>query len=188
VRKGGAGSVIDVRSGVEYDSEHVPGCVHVPLGELAARADEVRAAPAPRLLLCRSGPRATSARAILAGLGLGGLSVVEGGLEAYRAAGGATVAGPRRMSLERQVRIVAGALVVLGTALGVWVHPAALAIPAFVGAGQVFAGLTDRCGMGRLLASMPWNRASGASESVVPPSCAASCDAGPVEVESPVAR
>ena len=181
-RRGGAGSVIDVRSGVEYDSEHVPESVHVPLGELAKRVDEVMAAPAPRLLLCRNGSRAASARSVLADLGLGGLSVVEGGLEAYRAAGGATVAGPRRMSLERQVRVAAGLVVVLGAVLGAWVHPAWIALCAAVGAGQVVAGLTDRCGLGRLLAGMPWNATHAASERSAPASCAAaSCAAGPLE-------
>jgi hypothetical protein len=63
------------------------------------------------------------------------------------------------MSLERQVRIAAGSLVVLGTVLGAFVHPAFLGLPAFVGAGLIFAGVTDTCGMGMLLARMPWNRA-----------------------------
>ena len=62
------------------------------------------------------------------------------------------------ISLERQVRIAAGSLVVLGTALGAFVHPGFLALAAFVGAGLVFAGITDTCGMGLLLARMPWNR------------------------------
>lgn len=62
------------------------------------------------------------------------------------------------MSLERQVRIAAGSLVFIGVALGWFVHRGFFAVPAFVGAGLVFAGLTDFCGMGLLLAKMPWNR------------------------------
>ena len=62
------------------------------------------------------------------------------------------------MSLERQVRIAAGTLVVLGTVLGLTVHPGFIGLSAFVGAGLIFAGVTDTCGMGLLLARMPWNR------------------------------
>ena len=69
------------------------------------------------------------------------------------------VRGRKAISLERQVRIAAGSLVVLGTALGAFVHPGFLALSAFVGAGLVFAGVTDTCGMGMMLARMPWNRA-----------------------------
>lgn len=67
------------------------------------------------------------------------------------------------ISLERQVRIAAGALVLIGLALAWAIHPYFLALAAFVGAGQVFAGLTDFCGMAILLSKMPWNRRSGAN-------------------------
>jgi glyoxylase-like metal-dependent hydrolase (beta-lactamase superfamily II)/rhodanese-related sulfurtransferase len=178
VAGGAAGSVVDVRSGVEFDAEHVPGSVHVPLADVVARADEVRAAPAPRLLLCRTGARAAVAQERLAAAGLGALSVVEGGIEAYRAAGGLVEAGPRRVSLERQVRIAAGVLVVAGAALAAFVDPLFLVVPAFVGAGQVFAGVTDRCGMGLLLARMPWNRRRGGPSAPPPPACSAAPTGG----------
>ena len=76
-------------------------------------------------------------------------------------AGLPVVRGKKAISLERQVRIAAGSLVVLGTALGAFVHPGFLGLSAFVGAGLVFAGITDTCGMGMLLARMPWNRVDG---------------------------
>ncbi len=63
------------------------------------------------------------------------------------------------LSLERQVRIGAGSLVLLGIVLGTILHPGVYALAAFVGAGLVFAGITDWCGMGLLLAKMPWNKA-----------------------------
>ena len=69
--------------------------------------------------------------------------------------------GSRVISLERQVRIAAGSLVLLGVALGLLVHPAFIGLAAFVGAGLVFAGVTDWCGMGLLLARMPWNQTAG---------------------------
>ena len=62
------------------------------------------------------------------------------------------------ISLERQVRISAGALVVAGVALGWFVHPSFYGLSAFVGAGLIFAGITDICGMCLLLAKLPWNK------------------------------
>jgi hypothetical protein len=81
------------------------------------------------------------------------------------------------MSLERQVRIGAGSLVLLALALAWWVHPAFLLLAAFVGAGQVLAGLTDWCGMGLLLAKAPWNRSASESGAAAGGTCAASAPA-----------
>jgi hypothetical protein len=71
--------------------------------------------------------------------------------------------GKKTVSLERQVRIAAGLLVVLGVVLGWLVHPAFVGLSAFVGAGLTFAGITDTCAMGMLIAKMPWNRAGDAA-------------------------
>lgn len=94
IESGAAVSVIDVRTDAELDAEMIPGSRHVRLDTVLQRADEIRAAPAPRLLLCAHGVRAARAEAALASLGIEGLAVIEGGIEAYRAAGGKTA--PRR--------------------------------------------------------------------------------------------
>jgi glyoxylase-like metal-dependent hydrolase (beta-lactamase superfamily II) len=174
VSAGGATTVIDVRTGVEYDGEHVPGSRLVPLDQLEQRLDEVRATPAPRLLLCRTGSRAEMAQRTLAEHHVAGLTVIEGGLEAFVRAGGETEKGRAVMSIERQVRVGAGALVLLGVTLGFWLHPALYLLSAFVGAGLVFAGITDWCGMGLLLARAPWNRTASEAPGGVPSACAAS--------------
>lgn len=150
--------LLDVRSGVEFEAEHVPGSTHVPLDQLERRLEEVRAKAGALLLLCRTGARAERARKVLAERGLPGACVVAGGLEAWRAAGGETVRGAPGMSLERQVRIGAGSLGLAGVVLGFAVHPGFFLLSGFVSAGLIFAGLTDWCGMGLLLARMPWNR------------------------------
>lgn len=191
VEAGGAYSVIDVRTGAEYAGEHIPGAHLVPVDQIEARLDEVRAVPAPRLLLCRSGGRAGMAKQALEKHHIAGLSVVEGGITAYAAAGGKTVKGKSVISLERQVRIGAGSLVLLGVLAGAFLHPAFLILSGFVGAGLIFAGVTDWCGMGLLLAKMPWNQVSAAGDAAahggtcaasLPGSCAAnppgSCAAG----------
>ena len=134
----------------------------------------MRATAAPRLLLCRTGSRAATAKKTLAALHVSGLTVVDGGIEAFRNAGGETEKGRDRMSLKRQVRILAGALSLLGVGLGAFVHPGFLALAAFISAGLAFAGVTDWCGMGLLLAKAPWNQSSSENAAAAPAACAAS--------------
>jgi glyoxylase-like metal-dependent hydrolase (beta-lactamase superfamily II) len=93
VRQGGAATVIDVRTLEEVQAAHIPGSIHAPLDQIHAHADEVRATPAPRLLLCRAGPRAQTARRMLAALGIDGMSVIDGGILEYAKAGGETAGG-----------------------------------------------------------------------------------------------
>lgn len=182
VAAGGAGSVIDVRTAAEYEGEHISGSRLIPVDQIESRVNEVRAVPAPRLLLCRSGGRAAMAKKTLEKHHVAGLSVITGGIGAYVKAGGVTVKGRSRISLERQVRIAAGSLSLLGVLLGFFVHPGFLILSGFVGAGLIFAGVTDWCGMGMLLAKMPWNRvraaegmpaAGGTCAASLPGSCAA---------------
>jgi len=154
----GGGLVLDVRTAGEYEEVHIPGSVLVPLQELDV--EEVRrlgGAEGEIYVVCRSGNRAKQACSKLASGGIGGLRVVEGGIEAWEAAGGEVNRGRAAMSLERQVRIAAGLLVVVGVVLGLVVSPFWFGLSGFVGAGLVFAGVTDTCGMGMMLARMPWN-------------------------------
>lgn len=178
VAAGGASSIIDVRTGAEFESEHIPGSHPIPLDQIEARVDQVRAAAAPRLLLCRSGNRASVAKKSLEKLHVAGLSVITGGLVAYIEAGGVTVKSKVRISLERQVRIAAGSLTLLGVLMGFFIHPAFLILAGFVSAGLIFAGITDWCGMGILLSRLPWNRHTAAeSASSAGATCAASLPA-----------
>lgn len=122
----------------------------------------------PLYTICRSGSRGRQAAERFHAAGFTRVVNVEGGTLAWERAGLPVVRGRAAVALERQVRIAAGALVVLGTALGAFVHPAFLGLAAFVGAGLVFAGVTDTCGLGMLLARMPWNRAGGEIASCSP--------------------
>lgn len=158
VRARGGCIVIDVRTPVEVSSEHIAGALHIPLAELPSRCHELKDIPGPGLLLCRTGKRAEKAREVLVQAGIEDLIVVEGGLEAYTGCGGETVMDHTGISLQRQVGIAAGLLVVLGAVLGFLVHPALHGFSALVGAGMIFAGITENCGMGFLLARMPWNQ------------------------------
>ena len=151
-------ALVDVRTPVEFAEVHVPQARNVPLDQLQSGAVPV-AKSQPVYLLCRSGQRATKAAEQLAKQGFADPIVVEGGTLAWIAANlPVTRSAVKMISLERQVRIAAGSLVLIGVLLGWFVHRGFYGLAAFVGAGLVFAGITDFCGMGLLLAKLPWNR------------------------------
>ena len=62
------------------------------------------------------------------------------------------------LSLQHQVHIVAGSLVLLGTVLGVIASPWLLVLSGGVGLGLLYAGLSGTCGMATLLAHLPYNQ------------------------------
>ncbi|MCA9269892.1 MAG: rhodanese-like domain-containing protein, partial [Planctomycetales bacterium] len=109
-------------------------------------------------VICRSGARGEKACQKFHSMGFTEVVNVAGGTLACEQAGLPLARGKKAISLERQVRIAAGSLVLLGAVLGWLAHPAFIGLSAFVGAGLVFAGVTDTCGMGMLLARMPWNQ------------------------------
>jgi len=149
---------LDVRTPAEFEEAHIEGSVLHPLGDLNVETVERLAAGKDScVLICRSGNRASQAAEKLASIGLPSLCILEGGIQAWESAGLPLERGAKTMSLERQVRIAAGTLVFVGAALGYFVNPAWIALSGFVGAGLVFAGITDTCGMGLLIARMPWN-------------------------------
>lgn len=153
---------LDVRSPAEFEALHIPNSRLLPLDQLDADSVRHLAGDRPIHLVCRTGNRATQAASKLADAGLSNLIVVEGGVEAWNQAGRPVNRSQSGgMSLERQVRVAAGALVLIGVLTGFLVHPGLFGLAAFVGAGLVFAGLTDWCGMGLLLAKAPWNRRAG---------------------------
>ncbi len=153
--------LVDVRTAGEYRELHAEPARLLPLDGLDPKT--VMQARVGRqgealYLICRSGARGRQACERFLAAGYPNVVNVEGGTLEWERTGLPVVRGKKAVSLERQVRIAAGTIVVLGTALGAYVHPAFLAMSAFVGAGLVFAGITDQCGMGMLLARMPWNR------------------------------
>lgn len=150
--------LLDVRTPAEFEEAHIAGSVLHPLGDLdAAEVNRLAQGKKNCVVICRSGNRARQAAEKLTPQDLPQLSILEGGIQAWEKAGLPLNRGAKTMSLERQVRIAAGALVFIGAILGYFVHPAWIALSGFVGAGLVFAGITDTCGMGMLIARMPWN-------------------------------
>jgi glyoxylase-like metal-dependent hydrolase (beta-lactamase superfamily II)/rhodanese-related sulfurtransferase len=146
--------VVDVRLPSEYRAVHLEPSLSLPLDELTRRRGEL---PRDRdiVLVCRTGARARVAAAELSDVRT---RVLDGGIAAWQDAGHPVIEGKAHMSLERQVRIAAGALACTGGVLAVTVSRWFGLLPAFVGAGLVYAGITDRCGMAMLLGKLPYNR------------------------------
>jgi rhodanese-related sulfurtransferase len=153
--------LIDVRTPVEFRELHAAVARNVPLDRLdPAAIIQARdgSKDEPLYLICRSGSRGRQACEKFLAARFTNVVNVEGGTLACIEAGLPIIRGKKTISLERQVRIAAGSLVLLGVLLGWLVYPAFFGLSAFVGAGLIFAGITDSCGMGMILAEMPWNQ------------------------------
>jgi len=152
--------LLDVREFPEFAGGRIKGSRLVPLGELDRRSGELPSGEAV-VCICRSGKRSAQAADTLVASGLKNVAVLEGGLLAWEQAGFPLEKDAHApWALERQVRFAAGLLVLAGLGLSL-IWPVAVALSWFVGAGLVFAAMTDWCGMGLLLAKAPWNRRSG---------------------------
>jgi len=167
LQKGEKLHLLDVRTPAEHAEIHVPGVQLIPLDRFdAAQLDGVNgfAKDQSLFIFCRSGSRARQAAEKLEKSGYTLCSVVEGGTMAWAEAGLPVNRGTSKvMSLERQVRIAAGAIGLTGALLAQFVDPAFIWLSGFVGAGLMFAGITDTCAMGMLISKLPWNqRGSGA--------------------------
>jgi rhodanese-related sulfurtransferase len=151
--------LLDVRTPGEYEAEHIHGAYNVPLDTLGEHGAEIQAnVTGPVVLVCQSGQRARRAEDVLQRTGMANVHVLDGGMNGWLAAGLPVIRGAKRFSLERQVRLVAGALVATGAILALAVNPRFALVPAFIGSGLVFSGITGFCGMAMLLARLPYNR------------------------------
>jgi rhodanese-related sulfurtransferase len=150
--------VLDVRTPGEFRTVHIPGAYNVPLDTLREhRAELLTHLDEDVVLVCRSGARAAQAEQALAEAGLPNLRVLDGGMMAWEAAGAPVNRGVARWDLERQVRLIAGSIVLVTGVVGVFV-PGAHLIGTAIGAGLTFAALSDTCAMGMMLAKLPYNR------------------------------
>lgn len=149
--------ILDVRTGAEFESVHIPGSFNVPLDMLAEHVREVAHLDKPVILVCQSGGRAATAQEKLNAAGKTNLRVLEGGMGSWMVAGGEVVKGDEKWSLERQVRGVAGSIV-LGSILASLRFPKLRFLAGGVGFGLVFSAVTNTCAMGVLLSKLPYNR------------------------------
>lgn len=150
--------LIDVRTTPEFESAHIPGAYHVPLDTLREHRDELtRHLEQPVVLICQSGGRASQASEHLAESGLPNVRVLQGGMGSWLATGGEVNQGEQRWGIERQVRLVAGIMVLVGAVASLFVRPL-VAVAGFVGAGLAFSAVTNTCGMAAVLSRLPYNK------------------------------
>lgn len=175
----GRAVIVDVREPDEI--RRVAVSKYIPAPSSVVRAD---CFPPPiegvrMLVMCQGGSRASQVARTLVAAGRSDISVVEGGIKAWQAAGLPVVAGGGSIPVIRQVLIVAGSLVAVFTALGAFANPWFLAGAGFVGCGLAFAGLTGICPMAKILGAMPWNAPKASPMPAAPSSGASkSCSSG----------
>jgi rhodanese-related sulfurtransferase len=154
--------VVDVRTPAEFETVHIPGSYNVPLDVLRARkADVVERLDGDVVLVCRSGQRSTEAQRELNSAGIAAARVLRDGIQDWEKHGYAVDRGAQRWDLERQVRLVAGSIV-LSSVLASVALPRLKWVAAGIGAGLTYAALSDTCAMANVLAKLPYNRAAGA--------------------------
>ena len=149
--------MLDVRTSAEYETRHIPGSVLVPLAALSGRCSELGDLPGTVVLVCESGVRSEEACQKLAATGCGNAQVLDGGIMSWAEINGDLIYGEARWAMDRQVRLTAGSLVVLGVLLD-FVVPGLRFLALFVGAGLVFSAVTNTCTMALGLAKLPYNR------------------------------
>lgn len=153
--------VLDVRTGGEFETVHIPGSYNVPLDTLAEHAHELADVDHPVVLVCQSGGRATQAHGTLVDAGKASLHILDGGIAAWQEAGGDVVRGAtERWAMDRQVRLVAGSLVLSGIVASTLV-PKAKWLAGGVGAGLTYSALSNTCAMATMLGKLPYNQADG---------------------------
>jgi rhodanese-related sulfurtransferase len=154
-------TIVDVRTPGEYAGTHIDGSHNLPLDLVRQRADDVVAAlPGPIAVLCGSGPRSQEAARLLRTHGASDVRVLDGGIQAWVAAGGEVEQGQGTWAMERQVRLVAGSIVLTGVLSSV-VAPKAKWLAAAIGAGLTFSALTNTCAMAQVLGRLPYNQPAG---------------------------
>jgi rhodanese-related sulfurtransferase len=151
--------LVDVREPAEYASEHIPGAILLPLARVGKAALPPSQGKKLAVQCLKGGRGRTACEKLLAedpGLEIWNL---EGGIEAWRAAGFASVSSGRKiLPLDRQAQLAIGLGVLIGSVLAFFVNADFFLLTGLFGAGLTVAGLTGFCGLARVLAIMPWNQ------------------------------
>lgn len=156
--------LLDVRTPGEFENAHIAGAYNLPLDQLHEHASEVRHARGSVVVICQSGRRAQQAEQLLRTSGMANVHVLDGGMKEWIARGMAVRRIRARVSLERQVRMLAGAIVAVGSIAALTFSPLAAVVPLLIGSGLVFSGVTDTCGMAMVLSKLPYNRGAASCD------------------------
>lgn len=161
IARGESPVIVDVRTPREFEGVHIDGALNYPVESMDPRrvlADLGDRAAGPVYLMCKAGTRARAAHQKLVEAGCANVLLVDGSMDQWLAEGLPVVRGRAGMSVDCQVRIAIGSMVLGGLVLGWAVHPAFVAITAFAGCGLIMAGIRDSCPLAMVVARMPWNR------------------------------
>jgi len=154
--------LIDVSTVLEFSHGYIPESINYPLDRLREDIKQNNFSIADNKLLiltCQSGNRAQLAAKDLLQFAIE-VEILDGGNQAWIKNGFDIIRDNGVISLERQIRIAAGAIGLVGSLLSYFIDPDFILIPTLVGAGLVNSGVTNWCGLGQLLAKMPWNNIS----------------------------
>jgi rhodanese-related sulfurtransferase len=160
----GGVQVLDVRTPAEFETAHIEGSYNLPLDQLPAYCGALSGGNSPLVLVCSAGTRAAEADRALRAAGCQRTRVLEGGLTAWERAALPLVRGRERWAMERQVRGVAGSIVLAGAIGGLFVWRPLTAVAAAIGGGLVFSALTNTCTMARVLGRLPYNQGAAGSD------------------------
>jgi len=150
--------LLDVRSVLEFNETHIKDSINIPIDALSSRIRELSQTDRTYIVFCRSGNRSPMAADMLLQFGIRSVKVMEGGITRWQKERFGVMKGESAMSLERQVRLGAGGLVLLGIVMAWFVHAAFILVSIWVACGLIFAALTNNCLMGMLLMKLPYNK------------------------------
>ena len=150
--------LLDVRSVLEFSQVHINDSINIPIDILSAKINDLSQSKQRYIVFCRTGNRSPMAADMLMQSGIQGARVMQGGMARWQKEGLPVIKGEGGISLERQVRIIAGSLVLSGILLSWLAHWAFIFISVFISCGLIYAGFTDNCLMGALLMKIPYNR------------------------------
>lgn len=152
-------TIVDVRSPIEFQSEHIEGAINLPVEQFEERSREL---PLDNELVfvCRTGTRAKRAMAIASDAGLN-CGLLEGGMLSWKKAGLPTIRGKQRLAVDRQVQLTVGLGILTSLGLGLTVNRWFLALAGVFGAGLTYAGASGTCGLAKVLEKAPWNQIDG---------------------------
>ena len=152
--------IVDVRTPGEFEEVHISGSKNIPLTDLKSALPELveTAKNHELILVCRTQNRVKLAYDQLMTHGISHCRILEGGMTQWIADGRPVIRGKRGFSLDQQVRLSAGMIIILGVVLSVLVSSWFLLLPAAAGIGLIHAGWTDSCLMRTVLTTWPFNR------------------------------
>ena len=151
-------AILDVRSSSELSEVKTENAIHIPLNELPLRISELKNIDGEIITLCRTGNRATIAAQALLQAGFSNVSLIEGGIIALEKSGYPLIKSKLKWSIERQVRFLAGTIVLVFSLLALFINQWFALGSLFIGGGLIFAGITNKCGMAALLLKLPYNK------------------------------